>query len=60
MPFFFLNNQELVLYFEIIFPETFTTFLLPGKQFTATDARFVYKRLISDALMAIIAKAKIV
>jgi hypothetical protein len=33
---------------------------VPGKQFTATDARFVYKRLISDALMAKIAKAKIV
>jgi len=28
MPIFFLNNQELVLYFEIIFPETSTTFLL--------------------------------
>jgi hypothetical protein len=31
---------------------------VPGKQFTATDARFVYKRLISDALMEKIARAK--
>jgi hypothetical protein len=49
-----ISSKQYILWIQ------FTESTISGKQFTATDARFVYKRLISDALMAKIAKAKIV